>query len=144
MRRTVCLLAVALLALPSLGSDSPKEYDGSVECDDLQGVWRAVALKQNGQVSAYEAAGATAYRAGKWEYREKDFFESGTYKTDTSFRPAHMDSTVTVGELKGRTGKWIYRVDGDTLWKAYRVDAEGRPSSFEEKGVATVICKRVK
>jgi len=143
MRRTVYLLA-ALLVLLSLGSDAPKEYDGSVECDDLQGVWRAVALKENGQVHASEGAGATTYRAGKWEYRDKNVFESGTYKTDTSFQPAHLDSTVTVGELKGRTGKLIYRVDGDTLWRAYRVEGDGRPSSFEENGVVTVICKRVK
>jgi hypothetical protein len=39
MRRIVCLLAGVLLVALGSGSDAPKEYDGSIDADDIQGAW---------------------------------------------------------------------------------------------------------
>src|SRR5262245_27862133 len=50
MRRTVCLLAIALLVLPSLGSDAPKEYDGTTKRDDVQGTWEFVGFERDGKI----------------------------------------------------------------------------------------------
>jgi hypothetical protein len=64
MRRIVCLLA-ALLVLPSLGSDSPKEYDGTTAWDDgLQGTWEAVEGVQVGRQIKCRGAGGACKPSG--------------------------------------------------------------------------------
>src|SRR5262249_6151031 len=130
MRRTVCLLA-ALLVLPSLGSDSPKEYDGAMQDDELQGTW---------QIAGSSRICLQTFRGNTWVYtQEGQVVEEGTFKADQILKLALLDETM----VNGQKENYIYRIEGDTLWTAFRRDRE-RPKSFDEAILVTTEWKRVK
>src|SRR5689334_19381814 len=111
MRRMIWLLAGVLLVVPSLGSDSPKGYDGAtIQEDDLQGEWRTV----NRDWTADRQSPDLTFRGGKYVAAVGGFAEVGTYTIDTSRRPAHLNQT-TVSRFGPLYRNCIYRIDGDTL-----------------------------
>jgi uncharacterized protein (TIGR03067 family) len=141
MSRTVYLFA-ALLVLPSLGSDAPKEYDGATELDALQGTWRRIALKHDGRDVPLEGEEMiVTYLSGKFVWPGNVV---GSYTVDTSRKPAHLTETIE-GVLRRRPEKSIYRIDGDTLQVG---SATGQPRdwphSFDDKNLVIVTYKRVK
>jgi uncharacterized protein (TIGR03067 family) len=141
MRRIVCLVAGVLLVAPSLGSDAPKEYDGTAEADAIAGTWKPTRLLTSGE--SFDA---------EWMFGEMMTCRSGTYfvgdtlrgsyRTDPRALPAHLDRTPSHGPCEGRTIRCIYRLEGDTLTVAFRGDGK-RPTEFDD-ATATLTFKRVK
>jgi uncharacterized protein (TIGR03067 family) len=146
MRRIVCWLVCALLVLPLLGSDLPKEYDGATRDTELEGSWRQVGAIWNGGVTeGMEREYVWTYHNGKeTTHLDGDLIAQRPFTVRASFRPGRMDCFETVGEHKGKTWRHIYRIEGDTLWIAHGpVDGE-RPRGFESANVYVGIYKRVK
>jgi uncharacterized protein (TIGR03067 family) len=129
MHRTVCLLA-ALLVLPALGSDSPKEYDDKAETDGLEGSWRLVTWEFNGG-GAIPTVGTITFHGRRFV---EDNGTRGTFTTDTQRKPAHFDQTYATGDFAGQTYIGIYQRDGDTLRIAIHSGGELRPKDFNSNG----------
>jgi uncharacterized protein (TIGR03067 family) len=148
MRRFVCLLVGVLLVVPALGSDSPKEYGGATDGDELQGTWELVSSGCVGRESPphpLHRPCIQTYRRGKWTYQQAGrVLDEGTYTSDSRRKLAFLDETKTGGEAARRTQEYIYRIDGDTLRTAFRLDERGRPQSFDEDDLFIIIYKRVK
>jgi uncharacterized protein (TIGR03067 family) len=140
MRRTVCLLAGVLLVVLGTGADAPLGYDGTAERDELQGEWHLVAVRFNGEESAFAGVGIV-FRAGNFGGILPSERTLGTYRADTGRTPAHLDLTKT---SDGWTRACIYRVDGDTLWVANENSYKNRPKGFDGKDVVLCIYRRVK
>jgi uncharacterized protein (TIGR03067 family) len=141
------LLAVVLLVLPVLGSDTPKEYDGAAKADELEGSWAFVMGGVPGAMDfdVPRLPTVLTFRRGKWEYRQGgEVMSEGVYATDTSRNPATLDETTKGGGQAVSERRILYRVDGDTLRTAYRVGEGERPKRFDEGGIYIVIWKRVK
>jgi uncharacterized protein (TIGR03067 family) len=143
MRRIVSFLAGVLLVVLSLGSDSPGEYDGAAESDELEGSWRMVMVEYCGRDQPVPVKGAWTFRRGRSTPPLPD--REGTYKADPSRKPAHLDETELCGQWKGKTWKCIYQVEGDTLRIAVTSKGDERPKNFDDKK-DLFICtyKRVK
>src|SRR5262245_13693195 len=145
IRRIVCLLAGGLLVVPSLGSDSLKEYGDAAEPDELQGTWALVLQVYDHRQAiapAVEGSEVESFRAGRWEKRDPEW--SVTYRTDASRRPAHLDAPFPAGHRQRGMMRYIYRRDGDTLRIAFGDDLSIRPRSFEEQRIFVSTHKRVK
>jgi uncharacterized protein (TIGR03067 family) len=145
MRRTVCLLAT-LLVLPSLGSDSPKEYDDNAEIDGLQGTWQLV--EAQGKTIPPEWQIVEIFRSGKWTLRSGGEIKGeGIYEVDVTRHPATFDERATGiwGTWDdGMTKRGIYRIERNMLWTANKLEGEVRPKSFSEDGLYIAVWKRVK
>jgi uncharacterized protein (TIGR03067 family) len=143
MRRTICLLA-ALLAVSSLGSDAPKEYDGIAAWDDgLQGSWQLI-LSETSDWSLTSDGLVTTYRNGTRSIAYPDGICDCAYRADVASRPTQLDIIQMEGEEQGGTRQSIYRVEGRTLWVAEYQKKPGRPQSFEDAGLIIRTYKRVK
>jgi uncharacterized protein (TIGR03067 family) len=146
MRRFVCLLAVALLAVPSLGSDAPTEYEGATEAAGIEGAWQLVAFEYQGGRVKPDLQGVLTCRGETFAlaYNSVESLR-GSYRVDPAQSPPQLDWVPSGGELKGKTLKLLYRIDGDTLTVAFRTgDDWSRPQGFGGKGVATETYRRVK
>ena len=139
MRRTLCLLTVALLVAPSLGSDAPKD-DATARTDELEGTWRLVAYRADpGQpFTQFERFGEITYRGGRWSSHFGFAARAGTYTTDPGRR--HLDATTE----SGRARRHLYRVGIDRLWVATVGGGQVRPESFDQEGVTVSEYERVK
>jgi uncharacterized protein (TIGR03067 family) len=147
MRRSVCLLAVALLALPSLGSDAPKEYDGATERDELEGSWERVSAAPVGGKAAISLPGecVETFRDGRWVYKDKGrVISEGVYRADSTRRPCALDESTTAEKEAGQARRFIFRVDGDTLRTAFVPGSREYPKSFDQTGAWGATWKRVK
>src|SRR5437868_2823048 len=107
MRRIVCLLVGVLLVVPSLGSDSPKDYDGTTEQDDLQGTWQLVGASLRCVMTNRGGTFSCEYSSG-----EK---VGGSYRIDPAHSPPRLDWTPANGGYRGKRAFMIYQIDGDTL-----------------------------
>ena len=138
MRRTVCLLA-ALLVLPSLGSDAPKEYDGSMEEPSIEGTWRRTTASGHSLVMTFHSGDFTLAVGNTVLGR-------GSYRIDSSRNPRLLDKAPTYGAYKGATVKCLYHIDGGgALRIAYTPsDPEQRPRWFTGEGVEVETYKRVR
>jgi uncharacterized protein (TIGR03067 family) len=145
MRRTVLLLAVVLLAVPLLGSDAPKEYDGAAAWDDgLQGTWRLTGHRINGEPRNPYDRHVQSFRSGTYTitWSDGDLWQ-GSYRIDSARNPPHLDWIPSGGGFKGEMLKFICKRDGDTLRIAGRRDKQ-RPPGFNDEGVEVWTYKRVK
>jgi len=143
MRRTLCLLA-ALLALPLLGSDAPKGYDGALAEDRIEGEWLRVSQEVDGKEAGLLLEEKLTFFAGGRFLREMGLHPmTGDYTIDTRSVPPQLDQVVTEGEKKGRTQKSICRLSADTLKIASTPDGT-RPGSFREKNAVVTTYRRVK
>ena|SRR5579872_2207648 len=137
MCRTVYLFA-ALSVLPSLGSDSPKEYDDvTIQGADLESSWFCVSCLDDGRKPIGWLPHFETYRNGLVSSGMDTpgrGFATGTYQVDTSRKPFHLDVTYKSGNHSW-TEKGIYEVKGKTLRIAFRIGGQ-RPTSFEETGSA--------
>jgi uncharacterized protein (TIGR03067 family) len=72
--------------------------------------------------------------------------ESGTYKADTSKKPATLDMMVEEGKDKGKSQLAIYKIDADTLTVALGEAGSGiRPKNFEPADkIEVTVFKRKK
>ena len=155
MRRFVRLLAVVLLGVTALGSDSPTEYDGRTQLTNpLQGRWRFLKL-----VVADKGGGAIICTGPEWAdvvFKEERYSwgwgdgysrltsSQGICTLDPGKRPGRLDLTDTTGAAAGVTRRCIYRFDGETLEIASTTsDPAHRPESFAG-GVTIYTLKRAK
>ncbi len=146
MRRTVCLLAVVLLVVPSLGSDSPNGYDDATERNSIEGTWERVSTGQVGGKAVIGLPGecVETFRDGRWVCRFKGRLGSeGVYMADSTRRPCALDEATTAENEAGLTRRFIYRLDGDTLRTAFMQGSRERPKSFDETGAWVATWKRV-
>ncbi len=145
MRRTVCLLA-ALLVLPSLGSDSPKDYDDAIQFDIIEGTWMSVGATVDGAEVIIQKS-VTTFRRGfmKADYGDGDPIH-GRYRVDATLTPWRLGVTPASGPLRGQTVQGIFRVEGDTLKIAIDPQKENRrrPNGFDNKGLLVVTYQRVR
>jgi uncharacterized protein (TIGR03067 family) len=152
VHRTPYLLA-ALLALPLLGSDMPKEDDGVAEvADDIRGTWELTEIQivGRGQIGIPLSDRVTIYRGGVcWTSFDVD--DVGTvrskYRLDPARKPAHLDVYEADGKYRGQTLRCIYAVEGDTLRVAHMADHKDRfryPQGFAEEAVQVMVYERLK
>jgi uncharacterized protein (TIGR03067 family) len=134
----LCLLFVALLVLPLLGSDDPPQYDGATEKPELAGSWRYVSYEVGRQRA--QGHGTKTYRRGSFVYEYNGHVSGGTFAAGADW----LDETFP--QEGGRVLKCIYRIDSDTLRIAYKVSGKGeRPRGFDDKqDLAIDTYKRVK
>src|SRR5437016_5373478 len=110
-RRIVCLVAGVLLVALMLGSDAPTEYDGAtVQKDELEGAWRAVAVETDGSRLRTKVPTELTFRAGRWQISDRNTVGTGSYAAEAGRRPGQLDMTTATD-----TNKYLYRIDGDTL-----------------------------
>lgn len=114
MRLTILLVAVATLA-----SDSPKEYDDKAETVCIEGNWRLTQVEISGHKDS--SSDRVLYlRNGTFtmEFDDGDSWK-GTYRIDVSRRPFHLNLLPSNGHYQGRTLRNIYEINGDTLTIAF-------------------------
>ena len=136
MPRSLLLLA-ALLVLPLLASDAPKENGGAAaQSDGLEGTWEAV--DSMGQM--------LTYRHGRFTISLNGDAKAGTYITDLRRTPRRLDEIPDPDAEGPRTWRMIYETQGDTLRVAYQsVGPNGeRPNGFSDGGSRMMTWKRVK
>jgi len=148
MRRFVCLLAGVLVVVPSLGSDSPREYDGATEMDGIEGTWRFVSAERIGGDVIWAGPPILTFRGGRYVgLRDGRTVERGAYGVDNRQTPRHFDRFPESGPNRGLTLRYIYRVDGDTL-KIAETSSPGlnveRPTGFTQNDVTILTWQRVR
>src|SRR5262249_53404922 len=141
MRRIVCLLAGVLLVLPSLGSDSPKEYDGATQLSNIDGSWQLVMRRQDGQETVFKERIIWTFRKGEFINSAVPDGDKKTYKvTPTSYGPAHLDLGLVDpygGELPWLCG--VCQLDGDTLLIGMGGIDRKRPKGFSDARYVVVL-----
>jgi uncharacterized protein (TIGR03067 family) len=146
MRRTVLVLAGVLLATVALGSDLPKEYDGSTETDGIGRTLRLTDAECNGQKMDFFECVLTC-RVGTYTANHKDGDTlRGSYRIDTTRKPPHLDWMPSNGVYVGQTRKFICQIDGNTLRIASMASLGDlrRPQGFNDRDVLVETYKRVK
>jgi uncharacterized protein (TIGR03067 family) len=140
MRRIVCLLAGVLLVAPSLGSDTPREYDGATEIAVLEGSWRLTKREIRGETEQLGSIQRVlTFQGGTVTYTGDS--RDVKYRIVPNCNPPHLDEVV-----QGQTLKFIYQIDGDTLRIAW-IDGASPvrcPLGFNDVGVIVQTYKRVK
>jgi hypothetical protein len=86
------LVVAVLLVLPLFGSDSPKEYDDKTENVGIEGKWRLI-----------DGKNVVTFRSGTYTVDDGDGNPwRGTYRTDKSHYPHHLDLFPSNGPYKGK------------------------------------------
>jgi uncharacterized protein (TIGR03067 family) len=143
MRRTI-LLAGVLLGVVALGSDSPKEYDGRIQVQNLlNGKWRPLKLeitdKTGGKIIYIngDKTAAVVFQDARYDWGWGDKYSRleasrGICTLDSGKSPGHLDLTDTTGPDAGVTRRCIYRIDGETVEIASTTgEPANRPERFE-------------
>jgi len=145
--RRLSLLFAALLVLPLLGSDSPKEYDDRTETAGIEGTWRAMEYEFKGTTGKPTRQCVMTFRGGTLTspWSDGDLWQ-GSYRIDPTRQPPHLDWIPSKGFYEGTTLKAICQIDGDTLRIAYFDGrfTKQRPQGFNDKGVIVWVHKREK
>jgi uncharacterized protein (TIGR03067 family) len=147
MKKLLPALA-ALLILPLLGSDSPRDYDGAtVQADEeLQGTWVRVKVERNGHLMM-APRGDQTFRGRVWEEKNGSARRTGTYTADPSRNPRCLD-IIHPDDPPGTTRRYIYQVNGDTLKMGFIWEPGERPASFhdfdDKAGLTVATYKRAK
>jgi uncharacterized protein (TIGR03067 family) len=144
MRRTVLLLAGALLSVVALGSDSPKEYDDKTEMNDpVEGTWQLTQYELNGERLKLPFQVVMICHDGAITHKRSDGnTPRWNLRIDPARSPRHLDM-IPLGGAR-QSIKCIYQIDGDILRIGYRVGETDRPQGFNEVNVAVQTYKRVK
>jgi uncharacterized protein (TIGR03067 family) len=139
------MLAGLLLVVPVLGSDVPREYDGTTESVGLEGTWRLIEITYGG-VKHGAPLYVVTFRGGRYTVSDGGKTLEGTYRIDASRRPARLDQIASDGPGRGGVEKYIFQVDGDTLRLAFTYSEEGvdRPEQFTDRHTGIHTFKRVK
>jgi uncharacterized protein (TIGR03067 family) len=141
MRRLIPLFA-ALLLLPLLGSDSPREYDSATEMAGIEGTWQLLAVEHDGN-KVNSITWVWTLRDGEYTRTDSNGDHgTGTYRINTNQKPPHFDLSAAkeggYGALKG-----IFQCQGDTLKMAWSHGGE-YPKSFHDKDIWLGTLKRLK
>jgi uncharacterized protein (TIGR03067 family) len=123
--------------------------EGAVE--KLQGTWTTAKAERDGKAAGDVVGHRLSFTGNRFQIRSEDgkLLYGGTFRVDTSAKPATFDFEHTEGPLKGRTWKGIYTLDGDTLTTCDNGPNpdKGRPAAFEAKagsGYIVITFRRAK
>src|SRR5262249_10853397 len=119
------LLAIVLLGVVALGSDSSKEYDGRAESEGIEGMWKLVSMEDNGEAT-HAPHGELVFRRGEWTGTTPNSDQKGWYKVAARQKPAFLDLQITDPPGTQGPAKSIFRIDGDILKIAYYLE-DDRP-----------------
>jgi uncharacterized protein (TIGR03067 family) len=123
--------------------------EGAVE--KLQGTWTTTKAERDGKAADDVVGHRLSFTGNRFQIRSKDGkpLYGGTFRVDTSTKPATFDFEHTEDALKGRAWKGIYTLDGDTLTTCDNGPNpdKGRPAAFEAKagsGYILITFRRAK
>ena len=108
--RRLLLPFVVLLVLLLLGSDSPKEYDGTTEYIGIEGTWRLIEYDFKGNKTNPQCVRTFRNETYTTKWRQGDTWR-GNYRIDLTPKTPHLDLNTD----DGPTLLYIYQIDGDTL-----------------------------
>ena len=107
------------------------------ELEQLQGTWRAVSIKQDGQNLALERAIANLeveIKGDERTVRAGDTIQSrAVFRMEPTASPKTVDVTITDGTLAGKTLLGIYELDGDKYRICLAQVGEPRPQALGSK-----------
>jgi uncharacterized protein (TIGR03067 family) len=160
--RRLSLLTAVLLVLPSFGYDSPKEYDGTIVEDPLEGTWRLTEVAYNDRKYEPNIDEMVVTCRGAIltiKYSNGDTIQ-GNYRINTARRPWQLDwlpskrdskvpvpAVAIVRRSAGRLNwhaKLLCQIDGDMLRVAFLASDSERPLGFNDEGIVVHTYKRVK
>jgi uncharacterized protein (TIGR03067 family) len=122
------LLIAALVIVPLLGSDSPRDYDDATQDAGIEGDWLLIRVEVDGEALRDEKADrATTYRAGNFCWGG---LTDGTYTIDSRFRPARLTEHTLVSDTTYRN---VFQIDGNTLRVAYLKSQSDYPTGFRDR-----------
>jgi uncharacterized protein (TIGR03067 family) len=127
------VLACLASAAGRAPADDPK---GQKPEAALNGSWTLASLEVDGEkLSPETIANATmTVKDGKYTFKMHEDSEEGTFKVDSSKKPAQIDLDIQTGESKGKKQLGIYEVDA-TTWKLCLTEPgeSTRPSEIHAK-----------
>ena len=134
-----------LLLVPLLGSDVPKDYNGAMAADGIEGTWVRVAAEMDGRKLDIIAGSLTFQGGGRLlEERAGAAPRAGRFKLDAGPRPARLDIEYP-SDPPGLRRKFVCHVSEDTLKVGFALDwTAPRPGGFAERGTIIVTYRRVK
>jgi hypothetical protein len=107
MHRSACLLA-ALLVLPLLGSDSPKEYNCATEERSIEGTWEFICNEYNGVEFPRNIRCVKTFHLGIYTARfGHGETMRGTYRLDPAHKPPLLDECPSSDEYGGKIFHFI-------------------------------------
>jgi uncharacterized protein (TIGR03067 family) len=118
---------------------------GEKDSTSLQGSWLAVSEKTAGRETGEDfSQHRMVFDGGRFTVKNGErTLMSGTWKTDTSAKPATIDLTVTEGggdEHAGETAMGIFELVGGKLhWCTAEPGVKERPSSFDTDGTSHMV-----
>ena len=142
MYRCLSFFLVCACAAGAAGGAQADDPKGQKPEAALNGVWTLASLEVNGEKLSQDIiANATmTVKDGKYTFKMldpnklQDQIEEGTFKVDSSKKPATIDLDIKTGESEGKKQLGIYEVD-DKTWKLCVNEAgqEIRPKKFQAK-----------
>ena len=137
MMLTTTFLLVCSLALAA-ADDPPKKDDADV----LKGTWKALSVKQGGQIVPEEFVKSMTFNFDGKKYVQKvqGQSEEGNYSIDASQSPKTIDLDIKTGNDQGKKQIGIYKIeDGKLTFVVAMAGSKDRPKSFKPEEGADVI-----
>jgi erythromycin esterase len=118
-------------------SAEPLSEAAQKELKQLQGRWRGVSMKQDGQELALEGALANLEIVIKGNERTtkagETIFSRAVFSMNPTATPKTIDVTITEGTQAGKTLLGVYELDGDTYRICLAKPGDPRPQKIESK-----------
>jgi len=116
--------------------------------NQLQGTWQVLAAQRNARAANDLQSHRLTFAGDRFTVRSQGgVVYQGTYRIDTSQKPATIDFKHTAGKAKGQMWRGIYEMDGDTLRICDNAEdvSKPRPTAFvSEPGLVLLDFKRAK
>jgi uncharacterized protein (TIGR03067 family) len=140
--RLLGLLVVSLL----LAADDTQKADKAAK--QIEGVWQAVSLEQDGNKNDEANNFTVKIEDGKYEAKMgEETTSKGELKLDPTKKPHAMDIMVEEGANSGQTQLGIYEVKDGNLKICFAQADKPRPTEFSAKegsGNTLIVLKRRK
>lgn len=135
MRQWTLLFALLFIPLGLALADDDAKKDDKKTDDPIAGTWKCVSYEdQRGKREGEEAPDyVLSFKGGKYSQKNNGTEdETGTYKLDTSKKPATIDLDIKTGNDEGKKQPGIFKMDGDKLKICFAMPGgDKRPEKFE-------------
>jgi uncharacterized protein (TIGR03067 family) len=113
------------------------------DLDCLQGSWRVMALKVEGQAMPAEmlARAAIVIKGKRFTSSGMGAVYKGTLELDTTASPRRLDMKFDAGPERGAVNRGIYQLRGDTWKICLSTCGGGRPSDFRSTAGSGFACE---
>src|SRR5262249_47534296 len=126
-QRILMLVTVGLL----VAGDAPQKEKGTREMKHLQGTWKVVQAKRDGEMVAALKGGTVTLEGNKFTSKTGEtILGQGTWKVDPGRKPKTIDIEYTQGPEKGKKVLGICHLTKGTWILALGPPGKERPSSF--------------